>query len=144
MISTERSRGLLEAEVLLLMVPLCILLSIVSGLAMLEIFQPYQRPQKICLVLSVFSVVCLWRLVIRFFSKGGSGLRKVSRYWWAGAGFGSVIAIAACVSWLAPASPEYTPWAEFREDFNRLALGLPLLVPFVHLTCEAMCRRSEH
>jgi hypothetical protein len=142
--SREGSRDLLMSEELLLILPSSIVLAVVCGIAFAEgVSSIHREPQKIFLAASVLAVGCLWRLVRCFFRDGAAGLRSISRIWWAGAGLGAIIAIAAFISWLLPPSPKYTPWGEFRAEFNLLALGLPLLAPLVHLGCEAKCRRDS-
>lgn len=131
----------MTAEVLLLMLPASILLALAVSLALPTMFRyPLTEASDIAVGASVVSVVCLWRMVFRFYSGGAAGLRALSFAWWSGAVLGAFIATGALASWLAPKSPPYSYWGEFRERFDLLALGLPLLAPLVHFGFEALFR----
>ena len=128
----------------MLLIPISLVMFLVSFLALISIFQdPGDYPSDTAFTASVLLIVCLWRIVLRFDNWGGAGLRELSSGWWSGAVLGAFIAVAALISGVAPPSPRYSAWGEFRMRFDLLALGLPLIVPLAHLGCEALFRASS-
>jgi hypothetical protein len=142
--SEETSQNWMTLEILFLMVPICLALALGSGPPLGHLTGTFKlRPLDAVFAGTYLSIVCLWRLVFRFILGGATGLRALSIIWWCGAGLGGFIALGALVSCLAPASPEYTPWWDFRRTFNLFVIGLPLLAPLLHLAWESFWRRSR-
>ena len=148
--SERRSRTWLVAEVLLLMIPISILLLL--GLSAFLVFYygfsfGSSAPYTICLLVlgaCALSVVCLWRIVFCRYGGGVAGLRRLPFVWWAGAVLGALITVAALASsFLVPPSPPYSALAEVRGLFDILVFGFPLIVPLVHLGCEALFGESN-
>lgn len=142
--TAQRSRALLLGEMVVLMIPLSLLLALVFIFSLPQFRYSIARAPIVVLATSMFSVVCLWRIGFCFLSGGAAALRALSFTWWSGAVLGAFIALAALASQLAPASPPYSAWAEFRERFDHLTLGLPLIAPLLHLGYEALCQRGSN
>jgi hypothetical protein len=79
-----------------------------------------------------------WVLGLSFVARGNDGLRSRHGAWWALASAGGMLALAALASNLAPPSADYSELWWFRQDFGMFALGLLLLLPFLHLGIERL------
>jgi hypothetical protein len=137
--SEKISRGILIGELFIIVLPLSVLLlfaTIVQVPNAIEFFTWYN------IVNSVFALIACGAvasgiLISRVFLKhGSSGLQTIKRIWWAFSFAGVMLALAAIASRLLPPSPEYSPEAMFRADFELFVLGLPMFLPLSHLILE--------
>jgi hypothetical protein len=85
-----------------------------------------------------------WWLLIKAIRGGAEALRETNRGWWVAASLGCVLVLAAIVSRLLPASPEYSSEATFREHLESCILGLPLVGVLAHLWAEARFRKTAN
>lgn len=138
----EISRRLLIAEALLLVLPISALL--VLGLTAMSISTGDAWPWRaidLVTVLAAIATFAGWWLIVKAVRGGAEALRAAHLGWWLVASIGVLLVLAAGVSMLLPASPEYTPTAHFREHLERCMLGVPLVVVLGHLCAEARFRR---
>jgi len=92
-------------------------------------------------VIAVVAVCAGWILIVKGVRGGGESLRQSHGAWYA-ASPGVVLVLAAIVSTLLPASPEYSPAAIFRDHLEYFILGFPLVLILAHLWAEAHFRKS--
>jgi hypothetical protein len=133
------SRTLLVAEGLVFALPLTALL----GLAATAISIPGKGElwpfgaADLITVIAMVAVFAGWVLIVTGIRGGGESLRQAHRAWWYAACLGVMLVLAAVVSMLLPASPEYSPPAIFRDHLEHSILGLPLAGILAHLCAES-------
>ena len=133
------------AEALVLALPLTALLGL--GVATMSISQDAFWPlgaMDLITVLAAVAVFAGWWLIVKAVRGGADALRIANRSWWLAASFGALLVLAAVVSMLIPASPEYSSAAIFREHLERCVLGAPLVVVLAHLWAEARFRKPAN
>lgn len=133
------SRKLLVAEAILLAVPLTGLLVLFAPTISIPRkgeFWPFGAADLIT-VIAIVAVSAGWVLIVKAIRGGGERLRQSHRAWWYAASSGVILVLAAIVSMLLPAAPEYSPAAMFRDHLNLCILGLPLVITLAHLWVEA-------
>ena len=139
---------MLALEALLLALPVTILLIpfIVGSFAQLSNphLETYEAAQIVAYLLPVPSLTAGWILIGRFLRTGASGLRIINPVTWWLVAVGALIPIGALIasSSFDPHKFEYDPtdlgW--FLVYFRELALGLPAVIPLLHLLIERLWR----
>lgn len=138
------SRRLLIAEAVVLALPVTALLVLgVTGIdfSHQERVWPW-RAMDLITVLAAIAALAGWWLIVTAVRGGAEALRSTHRAWWVAASIGVLLIVAAVVSRLLPASPEYSPAATFREHLQACILGAPLLIVLGHLWAEARFRKN--
>jgi hypothetical protein len=95
-------------------------------------------------VLAALAAFAGWWLIVQAVRGGADALQATHRGWWLAAAIGVLLVIAAVMSMVLPASPEYTPAATFREHLELCVLGGPLIIVLGHLWAEAWFRKSAN
>ena len=137
------SRWLLAVELFLIAVPSTFLLLVFGVVGAIP--GVVQDPDFANVALAAASGVAFagliagWVLGLSFVIRGGRALTARRWWWWALGAGGGVVAVLGLVSSIVHPDP-YSPMRSFLESFGMFALGLPLLLPFVHLAIER--RRS--
>jgi len=86
--------------------------------------------------IALSGLVAGWVLGVSFIAGGPTRLHARRWWWWALAAAGAGVALLALTSNLAPPSRDYSELWWFRLDFGMFSLGVPLLLPLLHLTIE--------
>jgi len=143
--SEKISRGIFIGELLIIALPLSLLLLIAT------IFQVINTIEFLWwynILNSLFAMVgCVavstGLLISRTFVKQGSlELHNLKPILWVFSFLGVALSLAASISKLLPPSPEYSTEEMFRNDFELFRLGLPMLIPLIHLILERLIRKN--
>jgi hypothetical protein len=136
MIMSEKlSRVLLWVE----FVPLILvtaLTGIVSALVLPDI-RSAETGTLLGLTAVALGAVAVWRIAIGFLQGGAAKLHALSFFWWSGALLGVLVGLLALLSLL---SPDAERFSALGDGFCVLVFGLLLVLPFLHLGCEAWLR----
>jgi len=147
------SRFAVAIEALLLALPVTYLA--IAGFAATMLFLTdeqtlpiYERAQMIVYALPIIPLAAGWILIGRFVIAGSPTLRSSSDVLWLLSFLGAIIVFAALFVgyWLRRRdfgdAASLWPWV--RSYFRELALGIPALIPLVHLTLERRFRMSSN
>jgi hypothetical protein len=144
--SEKMSRAILIGELFVIVLPLSVLLlfaTIVQVPNSIEFLTWYNIANSF-FGLAACAAVTAGILISRVFIRQGSaGLRNLRPTLWILSLVGAILALAAMVSKLLPPSPEYSPEAMFRADFELFVLGLPMFIPLSHLILERFRGKKE-
>ena len=144
--SEKISRGILIGELFIIVLPLSVLLlfaTIVQVPNTIEFFTWYNIANSF-FGIAACAALTAGILIARVFIRHGSAeLQNLKPTLWILSLLGAVLTLAATVSRFLPPSPEYSPEAMFRADFELFVLGLPMFIPLSHLILERFRGRKE-
>jgi len=150
---TERwSRFAVAIEALLLAFPVTYLAiaAFAAGMLFLTEQTPpmYERAQTIVYALPIIPLAAGWILIGRFVIAGSPALRSSSNVLWLLSFLGVIIALAALFvghwSRRGDFGDAASLWPWVRSYFRELALGIPAMIPLIHLTLERRFRMSSN
>jgi hypothetical protein len=143
--SEKMSRIIFIGELIVIVLPLLILLSIGTIFQIYTTFAYFMSHQLVLSVIAVVSCVALLCGVvisINFLQQGSAGLRQARTHLWWLSFIGMLIALSSWVSMQLPPSQPYSTMAMFRDGFKLFTLGLPVAVPLAHLLLERYLRKE--
>ena len=143
--SEKMSRIIFVGELILIVLPLFISLSIGTIFQIYTTVVYFMSHQLALVIIAIMSFAAsLSGLVISvaFLQQRSTGLRQLKPHLWWLAFLGALIAIVAWVSMQLSPSQPYSTMAMFRDEFKFFALGLPIIIPFIHLLLEKYLRQE--
>jgi lipid-A-disaccharide synthase-like uncharacterized protein len=146
------SRGifLVEAFIAYLLTALFVIFSIFGIIFEIPVHGEANIGQAGAALILVVALVCLfsgWRLIVAFLNNGPDGLSAIPARWWHLSAVGAALCALGLLSF-------YIPWEkvvvlEYGYELpdpvvklRCLALGVPLLIPYLHLVMERHLRRN--
>ena len=143
--SEKISRRIFIGELLIIVLPLSLLLLIATPLQVvntIEFFRWYHILNSLFAVAACVAVSAGLLISRTFVKEGSSELHNFKPVLWIFSFFGVALSLAAGISTLLPASPEYSAEEMFRNDFELFILGFPMLIPLIHLILERFLRKD--
>ena len=143
--SEKTSRIIFVGELIVIVLPLFILLSIATIIQIYTTLAYFMSHHLVLSLIAGASYVALLSGVvisITFLQQGTTGLHHVKTHLWWFAFLGVAIALTSWVSMQFPPSLPYSTMAMFRDEFKLFTLGLPIIVPLIHLLLERYFRKE--
>jgi hypothetical protein len=94
----------------------------------------------LCLLCPVLTFSCLV-LTLKLLFEGRASLLQSSRFWWWGIAGGSILAVAGLVSGVLGKLEIVPSGHTFIGRLQLFAIGVPLLIPALHVSVEALVAR---
>lgn len=144
--SEKLSRGIFIVELIIFVLPVAAVLlaaTVLQVIATVEFFEWYNIFDAVLIAIAdaaTFSGLYISRVFLRH---GSAGLQNIRPVWWILSLLGVILFLAAAISKLLPPAPAYSVEEMLRYDLELSLLGLPLMIPLIHLLLERFVRRSE-